>query len=200
MLRQTNFNSLIFLFDLKIYLEIEYFLPLTFLFSSNFKCQNVKCISSNFFNHFVKKVLLKFGTKLANSTDAADFIDVASTWWKILNVKTLLTRQTLRGHFQKPITTDNANDSKLVFFRKMISWLILQKPDDFPQKFTSQTHPFLLIRMLEIFQYCLLQLKMSYVLEKFQTNPLHIDLENTDNYKVASTIYQSGSYINQNKD
>jgi hypothetical protein len=169
----ADFNSLISLHQLEHnkLLKFGYSLSLKSLFPSTFERQNVS-LSLKIFNPFVKEALLKFGTSLANSTDTADFIDIISTWWKIVNVKTPLKGQRL----QTPITPENSDDPKLVFLRKMNRWLDTWNSGDFPHKLTSQTHTALshtIHGMLEIIQYCFKELKMNYVLlGKFQTDPL----------------------------
>lgn len=175
--KTANFNSLISLHQLEHdkLLKFGYSLSLKALFPSSFERQNVS-LALKIFNSFVKEALLKFGTNIANSVETADFINIVSTWWKIVNVKTPLKGQRLKDHLQTPITSKNPDDPKLIFLSKMIRWLDTWKSGDFAQKLTSQTHTALchtIHGMLEIVQYCIEELKMNYVLlGKFQTDPL----------------------------
>jgi hypothetical protein len=148
-------------------LKFGYSLSLKSLFPSTFEGQNVSLSLKFFFNPFVKEALLKFGTSFANSTETADFIDIISTWWKIVNVKTPLKGPRLRDPLQTPITPENSDDPKLVCSRKMNRWLDTWHSDDFPHKLTSQTDIALshtIHGMLEIIQYCFKELKLKYVL------------------------------------
>lgn len=175
--KTADFNSLILLHQLEHdkLLKFGYSLSLKALFPTSFERQNVS-LAVKIFNPFVKEALLKFGTNIANSVETADFIDVVSKWWKIVNVKTPLKGQRLRDDFQTPITSENPDDPKFIFLRKMIHWLDTWKSGDFPCKLSAQTHTALshtIHGMLEITQYCFQELKMNYVLlGKFQTDPL----------------------------
>lgn len=95
-------------------LKFGYSLTLKALFPKTIERQNVK-LALKIFNPFVAQALLEFGTNIEGSQETADFIKIILTWWKIVNVKTLLKGKRFNDIYQEPIVCNNIEDPKLVF-------------------------------------------------------------------------------------
>lgn len=160
-------------------LKFGYSLNLKALFPSSLERQNVK-LSLKIFNSFVVEALRHFGSRIPHSRDTADFVNIITIWWKIVNVKTPFKGKHKRDIYQEPIIkkqlTDIELDPKIEFLEKMLSWLDTWEPSSFSKTLTRQTRTALshtLHGLLEITKYCFNELGMNYVLlGKFQTDPL----------------------------
>lgn len=103
------------------------------------------------------------------------FINIISTWWKIVNVKTPLKGLRLKDPMQQPLQNDPF-DIRCNYLTKFLSWLDKWKSLDLQGKLTKETHLALTLTtygLLELKQYCTEELNMSYLLPgKIQTDCL----------------------------
>ncbi|KAF2885617.1 hypothetical protein ILUMI_20559 [Ignelater luminosus] len=97
-------------------------LSLKTLCPSNLERQNVR-LAVNIFNSSISIALKELGPRkhFKNWEGTANFIEIISRWWDIVNVKTPLKGQRLRNVFQEPITLTSIHI--ISFLKTFLSWL-----------------------------------------------------------------------------
>lgn len=138
--------------------------------------QNVKLVL-NVINPFVSNALETRGDALETTcaSSTALFINIISTWWKIVNVKTPSKGRRLNDTLQNPV--NSTVDQQLVFLSGMVDWLDAWSSVNMSRGcLTRETHSALRLTcysLVELSRYCLEELKFKYVLlGKFQTDTL----------------------------
>lgn len=138
--------------------------------------QNVKLVL-NVINPFVSNALETRGDSLETTcaSSTALFINIITTWWKIVNVKTPSKGRRLNDTLQNPV--NSTVDQQLVFLSGMVDWLDAWSSVNMSRGcLTRETHSALRLTcysLVELSRYCLEELKFKYVLlGKFQTDTL----------------------------
>ncbi|KAF2903423.1 hypothetical protein ILUMI_02763 [Ignelater luminosus] len=103
-------------------LKYGFNLSLKTLYPSNLERQNVR-LAVNIFNSSISIALKELGPRkhFKNWEGTANFIEIISRWWDIVNVKTPLKGQRLRNVFQEPITLTSIHI--ISFLKTFLSWL-----------------------------------------------------------------------------
>ncbi|KAF2902953.1 hypothetical protein ILUMI_03238 [Ignelater luminosus] len=103
-------------------LKYGFNLSLKTLCPSNLERQNVR-LAVNIFNSSISIALKELGPRkhFKNWEGTANFIEIISRWWDIVNVKTPLKGQRLRNVFQEPITLTSIHI--ISFLKTFLSWL-----------------------------------------------------------------------------
>ena len=127
------------------------------------------------FNKFVAQALLALGTKfnIPNFEDTSTYINIFTTWWSIVNVKTPMKGQRLRNVYEQPLVANDTISKK--FLNYLLDWLTnWHAMEGATGKLTKETFTALqhtTHALLEVADYCITQLGARYVLLcKFQTD------------------------------
>lgn len=158
-------------------LKYSYRLSLKALNPSNIEKQNVNLVLQ-VINEYVVQALLTLGKQhsLPFFADVAGFLEVIHKWWKVMNVKSPFKGIRLNDKFSCPLS-NKPDDERYQYLDSFLTWLgrwdsLIENTG----KLTKET--FRALRhtthaMLEISNYCINELKMSYILAgKFQTDNL----------------------------
>ena len=155
--------------------KFSYKLSTKALNPSNLERQNVKLVLQ-IFNNFVSQALLHLSDKfnILHYRDTSAFIQLISTWWEVVNVKTPKKGCRLNKYQQPIILSENEPKVFLKYFSKWLStWADVKEVGG---KLTKETFGALIHTtdaLLEISEYCLQVLGAKYVLlGKFQTDSL----------------------------
>lgn len=158
-------------------LKYGYGVSLKALWPSSLEKQNVK-LALQIFNMFVVEALSEPGPKhhLPNYQGSAEFITIISTWWKIMNVKSLNKGKRLHDQMQEPLT-NHESDIKYDFLRKVLYWLDrwdeMQCDTGTLTRETLSAFKLTTHAIIELTNYCMSELGMTYILPgKFQTDLL----------------------------
>ena len=110
----ASFSSLRYLHDAKCYLLMKFAYKLSFkvLNPSTFQRQNVE-LALQVFNNFTAQALTLLSKKamISYSENASTFKKKITTWWQIVNVKTLLKSKRLQIVCEEPITKNKNCES-----------------------------------------------------------------------------------------
>ena len=143
---------------------------------SNLERQNVKLVLQ-IFSNYVSHALRELGEKyeIPHYLDTAAFIEIVTTWWNIVNVKTPHKTIRLNDDFQQPITSPETKPK--LFLKEFLNWLLQwDQTKQCSGKFTKETYTAIVHTsnaLLKISEYCLHDLGAKYVLlGKFQTDCL----------------------------
>ena len=143
---------------------------------SNLERQNVTYVLQ-VFNKFVAQALLALGTKcnITNFEDTSTYINIFTTWWSIVNVKTPMKGQRLRNVYEQPLVANDTISKK--FLNYLLDWLTnWHAMEGATGKLTKETFTALqhtTHALLKVADYCITQLGARYVLlGKFQTDCL----------------------------
>ncbi|XP_068083561.1 uncharacterized protein [Anabrus simplex] len=175
----ASFSALRGLFESESHklLKFGYGLSIKAVWPSNLERQNVKLVMQVFSGHIANS-LLKLGptNNLQNYEGTAKFIEIINKWWSIVNVKTPLKGLRSREEMQKPLT-NNPSDERRNFLKQFLLWLDDWENMNLPGgTLTKETHSALKLTtygLIELAEYCLSELNMSYLLPgKFQTDAL----------------------------
>ena len=128
------------------------------------------------FSEFVSQALLQLGRKfgIAHYHDTSTFIQLITTWWYVVNVKTPQKGRRLNNTFQQPFTPNDSNEPRL-FLQYFSDWLSKwNRSERTSGNLTRETFGALIHSthaLFEIAEYCLQELGAKYVLlGKFQTD------------------------------
>lgn len=158
-------------------LKYGYTLTQKALWPSSLEKQSVK-LALQLFNKTVSTSLLDVGEakNILNSSGTAQFIDIFSSWFTIMNVKSPNKGFHLRDKFSRPLTGKD-DDDNLLFLCNFLDWLKRWgQLDSDTGRLTNETYSALVITtncMIELTRYCVDELGMSYLLPgKIQTDEL----------------------------
>ena len=159
-------------------LKYGYTLTRKALWPTSLEKQSVK-LALQIFNDSVSKGLLEVAqgnNAILNCESTASFINIFSTWFKIVNSKTITKGIHLRDEMGGPLTLEE-NDSKLIFLHDFLDWLEKwEKINSDTGRLTRETFSALVIStncLIELTIYCILELNMKYILPgKIQTDEL----------------------------
>ena len=125
----------------------------------------------------VSQALHEFGEKyeIPHYLNTAAFIEIVTTWWSIINVKTPYKTIRLNNNFQQPIIS--AETKPKLFLKIFLNWLLQwDQTKQCSGKFTKETYTAIVHTsnaLLKISEYCLHDRGIKYVLlGKFQTDCL----------------------------
>ena len=129
------------------------------------------------------------------------FINIISTWWHIVNVKTSQKGRRLNYPFEYPVTSENNEPKRFLLY--MLEWL--KKWETFTvaggrltkETFSALSHT--THALLEIAEYCITELGAKYVLlGKFQTDSLEARFGQYRQLSLlaVNTMFQSGRFLN----
>ena len=155
-------------------LKFNYTLSVKSLHPSNLESKNVKLVLQ-VFNEYVSQALIQLGAKfnILHYLDTSNFIEIISTWWDVVNVKTPRKGRRLNNKFQQPMHA-GSNEPKL-FLHSFSHWLSKWETENSSSgRLTKKTFGALkhtTHTLLEIANYCIDELGAEYVpLGKFQTD------------------------------
>ncbi|XP_075739881.1 uncharacterized protein LOC142785325 [Rhipicephalus microplus] len=143
---------------------------------SNMERQNVK-LALKIFNPSTAAALRACGPKLQleHVAGTAEFLELITKWWSIVNVKTCNKGIRLRDELQSPIAS--VTSPQVHFLLNIVEWLDLWQSLRFDAGvLTRETHSALRLTtetLVKVAEYCLNELNFDYVLlGKFQTDSL----------------------------
>lgn len=146
------------------------------LWPTNFEKQNVK-LALQIFNSNLSKGLKELDGRcdIVNLESTSKYIDIFTTWFDIMNVKSPNKGRNLRNKFCEPL--EGADDEKLTFMHNFLEWLVKwENLNSDTGRLTKETHSALILTtkcMIDLTYYCTSELKMSYILPgKIQTDEL----------------------------
>jgi len=174
----ASFQSLRYLHDAKCdsLVKFAYKLSIKALNPSSFERQNVKLVLQ-VFNNMTSEALAVLDKKLMIPyfENTVPFIKIITTWWQIVNVKTLLKGKRLQNAFEEPLGK-NENCEARSYLHCFLNWLDEWNLMNTKDKLTKETFTALqhtTNALLQISEHCFEELNVSYVLlGKFQTDSL----------------------------
>lgn len=176
-LKTASFQAVRKLYEYERVSLVKYAYTLTTksLFPTNIEKQNVKLVL-NVFNTNVVEALNIIGDKadILDSKCTANYIDIITKWWDVMNVKTVMKGIHKRNTYQEPMRLD---DFRYTFLGQFVDWLITWgNAISDTGRLTPETHLALTLTtnaMREICQYCTEKLELKFILTgKFQTDSL----------------------------
>lgn len=174
----ASFDSLkeMYTFEKSSLIKYGYGLDLKSLYPSSLERQNVN-LALKIFNHNISKALIEIGShkNFTNYQDTSEYVEIISTWWDIVNVKSPLKGLRLRNKFQEPITVKSVEIKD--FMTKFLKWLDCWKVEKYTDgTLTKETHYALqhtTDALLQLSDHCISSEGYSYFLcGKVQTDNL----------------------------
>ena len=129
---------------------------------STFERQNVK-LALQVFNNFTAQALTFLGEKtmIPYYENTSTFINIITTWWQVVNVKTPLKGKRLQNVNKEPMTKNEKNCESSKYLQYFVNWLNKWSTISAKDKLTKETFTALhhtTTALLEILEYCLEEL------------------------------------------
>ncbi|XP_042909025.1 uncharacterized protein [Parasteatoda tepidariorum] len=158
-------------------IKFAYGISIKALNPTSMERQNVKLVSQIFNDHVISGLrALCEQTNDLSCSDTADYIQIISNWWKIMNVKNPNKGVHKKDKFSEPIS-NAGNDERIVFLKTFLNWLTAWKAANYSSGFLSKETFTALFHttsaVIELSKYCFENLNFRYFLTgKIQTDAL----------------------------